>query len=212
MIIEFSPDGHRYLVDGEPYPNVTSLLEAEGLSDFSRCTEKHRDRGTAVHDITQLIDEAWPSGVPPEITTPEGIIESCRWIPKETDPGYVGYGFSYCRYLLQFRPKWKFIEKPVASKVYRFVGTLDRHGEVMGKVTTVDIKSGEPSWSADPQVALYSLALEEMEGIRSENQYALWLWPDGKTFRCVPGDGAGLSAGISAVTLYHWRKERKLFS
>lgn len=209
MNIAFDPDTHSYLVDGEPYPNVTSILAAEGLSDFSYCTEESRNRGTLVHQICDIIDAGWPEGVVTEVTTPQGIIERSQWSPEDTDPRLVGYGMAYCNYLLAFRPVWQYIEKPVASKVYRYVGTLDRHGVIQGDRTTVDIKSGEPSYSADPQVALYSFALEEMEGLRSDDKYALWLRPDG-TFKRVPGDSAGLSAGIAAVTLYHWRKERKL--
>ncbi len=210
--IEFDPESHSYLVDGQPYPNVTSILSAEGLNSFAFANEGHRQRGSDVHTICNLIDYGWRDGIPESVTTPEEVLACCDWEPAGTDPRLVPYGYSYIQFLLRSRPVWKYIEKPVASKTYGFVGTLDRFGAIAGKTSTVDIKSGEPSDSADPQVALYALALEEMEGLPSEECFALWLWKDGKTFRKVPGKGRGLSVGISAVTLYKFRKERGLFT
>jgi len=211
MHIEFTEEGHTYLVDGAPYPSVTQILKAEGLSDYQFANAGHRDRGAKVHQICELIDQGWPDGVPPAVTDPEEIIERSPWLPAGTDPDWVGYGYGYARYLLAFRPKWKLIESAVASKVYGFAGRLDRHGEAISKPLTVDIKSGEPGDSAEPQVALYGLALTETYGLDPGEKYALWLRKDG-TFKKVPGNGTGLSVGISAVILYRYRKQRGLFS
>jgi hypothetical protein len=206
MRIEFTEEGHSYLVNGEAYPSVTQILSAEGLTDFSFCTEGHRDRGNRVHQICDLIDQGGWHG-----QTAEEIIANSAWDPEATSPLLIPYGYAYCAYLLRAQPNWKLREEPVASKVYRFAGRLDRFGVADGKNVLADIKSGDPGDAASIQEALYGLALEETHGLKADERVAIWLRPNG-TFKCVPGNGIDVRIGIAAVQLYHYRKARGLYT
>ncbi len=210
MQIEFAEATHTYTVDGAVYPSVTQILSAEGLTDYTFATHQHRNRGTLVHQIAELIDVGWET-TQRSAASAEDIIAASPWDPSTTSSALVPFGMAYCTFLLQERPQWLLSEYPVASKIYHYAGRLDRYGVIRGKRTIVDIKSGEPGDAASIQQALYALALEETTGEKTEDLYAVWLRPDG-THRRLPGNIKDVSIGLHAVQLYHWRKSRGLFT
>lgn len=209
MHIEVSDD-HRYFVDGKHFPSVTQILEAEGLANYRFHKSEARQRGTLVHQIADLLDDGWEA-CHRTASTADDIIAASRWNPSTTTEALVPYGYAYCHFLLSYKPQWIRREFAVASTTYCFAGRLDRYGVLDGKRTLVDIKSGEPTDAASVQEALYALALEETTGDKTEAMLSLWLRPTGRP-HCIPASGEGLRIGLCAVQLYHWRKDRKLFT
>ena len=210
----FDPKAHRYFWGDEELVSVTRVLEAMRISDNSWIKQEYRDRGTAVHDICDLIDQDTAGR---DCATSEALIEASQWEPGTTTPELVGYGMAYAA----FRVATKFfpllIEERVYSASLRLAGTLDRFGVwangggAEAKVL-VDIKSGIPALSARIQTALYQYLLER--GTKTDTivdlRAAVHLQPDG-AFRIYRyEDKHDIQVGLSAVNLYHWMKNNKL--
>lgn len=205
--IEFSADDHKYLLNGNQVPSVTTVMEAEGLSGCPFWKEEHRNRGTAVHKVALLLGKRPIRG-----STVEEIVANSAWDPALTHPAIVPYGLSVARYYLESGLRPELVEQPVGSLKLQLCGTLDLLGRTPeGKRRLVDFKSGQPQPAADIQTALYATCLEETLGIKTDERTVVWLKPDTtyKQFPPRPAGGVDLSIGMCAVNLYHWRAANK---
>lgn len=132
------------------WPRVTRILEATGISDFSkiRNADFYLQRGQDVHMICESIDKGEPdywSG-----TDLEGYAQS--YINFKTETGFVP----------------QLIEHPVYHDIWKYKGTLDRTGRFAAFTgpNLVDIKSGiVAEWTA-LQTAAYTGCLLEPETFR----------------------------------------------
>ena len=124
MGLKFYDTVHQYELDGEIIPSVSEILRflaRESYADISKYILDHAaERGTAVHQAAQELDET-------------GACE----IPQE----YKGYLDGYIKFLRTNKVDWELIEKPLADRSKRYAGTLDRRGWVNGSYCTVDIKT-----------------------------------------------------------------------
>lgn len=123
-MLTFNPETHTYAIDGKAVPGVTEIVNrlSPGFNVSDAVITQAARRGTAVHEYCELTDY--------------GALE-----PEQVEPELTGYVNAYLSFLRDYRPKWAFVEKPLASSSSGFAGTLDRFGFVSGRPTLVDIKT-----------------------------------------------------------------------
>jgi len=206
MTIDFDPETHTYAIDSRPVPSVTRLLEDEGCYYNPFAMDHHRNRGTLVHQICDLID-----GRPWEASSVENLIAQSQWDPAGTDPILVPYGMAYADFLVKTQFHAALSEKVVGSAMFGYAGKLDKHGYVGAESWLVDVKSGKPGPSAKLQTALYAHGLEEHLGIPTDKRLTVWLQDDGD-FKMEFGNGGDLDVALAVVKVWHWRRSNKLFT
>ena len=133
MNIEFDSDNHIYTVDGRRVPSVTDICSPITDEHYgsinSAILEMASRRGTAVHEATELMD----FGELPE-----------------DDPEIEGYINAYLDFLLDYQPKWNYIEWIGYNDELNYCGTIDRAGTVGNEFWVMDIKT-----TASPNRANY---------------------------------------------------------
>lgn len=156
-MITFDEATHTYLNDGKRVLSVTQILREAGLitgTDFF--TEDARLRGEAVHKACEYLDE--------------------DDLDFETvDPAYLPYLKAYQKFLSDFNPSWKDIEKIVYNNTYNYVGTFDRAGILLNDLCVLDIKSGGKLPWHPVQLAAYAGAYTTS----AIKRYGLYLKDDG---------------------------------
>lgn len=176
MKIDFDEEKHEYSVNGVKVPSVSEILaplSAERYADLNPWMLKAAaEKGTAVHEGTQLIDFD---------------------IAPEYDAEIDGYLMAYQMFLLEHDVSWGFIEGTVGciraeGELPLYCGTIDRFGKVDGVEAVVDIKTyasmtSAAQLAASCQTALYADALES-NGFEVEDRLLLHLRKDG-TYRLI---------------------------
>jgi len=127
-LIEFNEEKHIYTIDGRVIPSVTDICSPITADHYgsinSAVLEMASRRGTAVHEATELID----LGSMPD-----------------DDPEIDGYVNAYLDFLLDYNPKWEYIEWVGHYKGeydgLEFCGTVDRAGRVGDEFWVLDIKT-----------------------------------------------------------------------
>lgn len=114
-MLAFDVESHTYTLDGKPVPSVTTIiraLEREALARVpAEILEWKRGLGQQVHMACQLDDE----GDLHEGTLDERIVPYMRaWRAFRDDFGF----------------RVRMNEQPLASRRYRFAGTVDRVGTI----------------------------------------------------------------------------------
>lgn len=124
MKIEFDEERHIYTVDGKVVPSVTDIcnpITSEHYGAINAAVlEMASRRGTAVHEATQLID----LGVMPD-----------------DDPEVDAYVNAYLDFLLDYKPKWEYIEYIGYNADMGYCGTIDRAGQVGNEFWVLDLKT-----------------------------------------------------------------------
>lgn len=189
-LIEFEPVHHLYFVNGVKAPSVTQILSAVNLTpDFSMIApevlENKRQIGLDVHEQTQLVDMG-------------------------AEPSEDGYVQAYAKFKAEtgFIPTE--IELPVYSKIHGYAGTIDRVGELKGKLSILDIKT---TTTLDmpymgPQTAAYEIAYKEWtEYKKTMPRYILQLKPDGnyKLVQCKTKEDTNIF--LYALQIMKWRNK-----
>lgn len=148
--LTFSADAHTYELDGVRVPSVTTVLRASGLIDFNGIPrpilEAARRRGTIVHQAIHFYNE-----------------DDLDLETFERDfPSYAGYLRSWIALAESGRLQTVLCEHRVASRKYRYAGTIDWLGVFDGHGAILDFATGDPEDCAkDLQTAGYlSAALE----------------------------------------------------
>ena len=161
--IAFFEDEHKYLVDGEEVPSVTTILNYMSDVEYGGINkavlEQAARRGSLVHEYTELMD--------------------CDALPDEIEYEVVGYLKAYKDFLRDYRPDWLLIEAPLYSEEYRYAGTVDRIGMIDDKLCVVDIKTvSSPTKMQKFTVSAQTTAYETAYGCYM-NRYALYLGKNG---------------------------------
>lgn len=184
--LTFDAASHTYYLDGMGVPSVTQILRAMGLIDFSGVPDYYllaaRDRGSKVHRMLHYYDDG---------DLDEGGL----------DPALAPYLTAYRRFRADSGFTPDLIEHPVYSETWKYAGTLDRTGQMNGRPTLIDFKSG----GLDKWVALQTAAYADcLEGcyvrcglqLRRDGTYRLHQFSDHKDRQIW----------MAAVALYHWRR------
>ncbi len=124
MSLSFDPARHLYLDGKQELTSVTQLLAAVGVTkDLSHLDPMYRNRGTAVHQIMELIFE--------DDYSEEDTAESLRWYGTQIQQWLADTGF---------QPKiW---ELRLANRKQKVAGSLDVSGVWMDEIWIVDAKTG----------------------------------------------------------------------
>ena len=174
--IIFDEKKHQYTVDGVVYPSVTDILEHLTAPGYGKVNpailEEAKQRGTAVHELTEAIDYGMP--------------------PEEIEDGLAGYALAYLRFLADYDVEWELIEHRFYEPKMGFCGTIDRVGKIDGVDCVLDIKttsspSTEQKIAVCCQTAAYAYGIwgwTEEHGVQTMDEctkrYALYLHSNGK--------------------------------
>lgn len=146
--LTFDPVEHRYFLDGEEVPGVTSVLADVGITNYRFVNQEVLQRaarfGTAVHRATELWDK--------------GVLDM-----DSVHPALMPYLKAWIRFREDFGFDPDQVEVRVFCERYRYAGTADRvgvvtKGKLAGKRTLVDIKSGMLLPGVAIQTAAYTHA------------------------------------------------------
>lgn len=164
MALKFYEENHVYELDGVVIPSVSEILRflsREVYGDINTyILDRAAERGTAVHDATQQIDQAG----------------AC-----EIDGHLTGYVEAYAAFIRVEQPEWLYTEKPFAHPTMLYAGTPDRAGTIRGQRAIVDIKTNAAI--KKPLVKAQLNAYRELlipHGFTAEALYCLQLMANGK--------------------------------
>lgn len=189
-MIEFDEAKHIYTIDGRVIPSVTDIcspITADHYSSInSAVLEMASRRGTAVHEATELID----LGSMPD-----------------DDPEIDGYINAYLDFLLDYKPKWEYIEW-VGHYEYlyydmEYCGTVDRAGHVGDEFWVLDIKTtASPTKENYIATCCQTRAYEMMlEADHSCKRKILYLKKDG-SYRLVDCEEKEAELGFDSYYLF----------
>lgn len=198
-LLSFDPVAHRYTVDGEVLPGVTTILRP--LSDafyagISREVLRAKaELGEAVHKAAELYD--------------------ARILDESTVHPLVR---PYLDAYVDFRQKLRFV--PIASELRvwspasRFAGTLDLLGTIDQAPALVDIKCTVALMpSVGPQTAAYQRATSESPNVpeeiralaREARRFCLRLGDDGRYRLDACDDPHDLRTFLSLLNLHYFK-------
>ena len=174
---------HQYFVDGVRYPGFSEIAAATGLIRPYTGDPWYGERGTAVHAATELIDRG-----------------ELDW--TSVDTAISGFLDAYLLFRSEHYFDWKHTEQSLSHPTYRYCGTLDRF------LPLLDVKTG----ASDPiQLEAYGELLRANGYDPGRVGYMLYLNADGTySLKTHKYDRRLLGVWLSAVTVYHYRKERGL--
>ena len=191
--IRFDATAHRYWSGPRELLSVTRVLREAGLVDATWYTEAARERGAALHALTEAIDRDEPIA---EAMDPASL--------HALDP----YLEAYRTFLAEAHPVWTGIETPAADLALGYAGTLDRWGTLQGDAVVVDLKTGTvPPWAPLQLVAYARLALDG-HAVR-RRRIVVQLLPTGRySVREFPVVNFGRDERIflSALAIAQWKR------
>jgi hypothetical protein len=184
MRFEFKEKTHTFTVDGQVIPSVTQILKIIGLVQFFNCDGWYLKRGQIIHQCCHMIDQ--------------GILD-----PNSIDPQIEGYIEAYLKFKDEYMPYgWEHAEEPLYHPTYLYGGIPDRWGPLY------DLKSGAGDVL---QLEAYAELLRANSYDPGRQGYMLRLKEDG-TYKLETHryDRKLLGVFLSAVSVFHYRKERGL--
>jgi hypothetical protein len=170
-------------------PHVTDILKEAGLIDAKWYNPLARDRGSALHLATALIDE--------------GDLDR-----SSLDPSIVGGVRAYEKFLAEMAPIILATEEAVEHAAYRYCGTLDRRvvldtRGVGPRSGVLDLKrGGEEPWHP-VQLSAYANCLAG-----PQVKWNLYLGNDGRyRLKEHPATDDSWRTFKACLTLHNWRKK-----
>ncbi len=196
--VVLEPIEHRYWHIGalgakRELAAVTKVIKAAGFSSDGRYyTDAHRQRGTAVHDATLIVDAHrtdWE-----------------RHLAFATSDLTCQYALSYALFLDDHAVVWRLREQIVADVDLGVAGMVDAVGDIDAiQDAIVDFKSGADDPSYGVQVAGYERMAPKVMPI-ARRRFVLLLQADGSRAKLIPKtDRSDYAAFLAAVTCFHWR-------
>jgi hypothetical protein len=130
--------------------------------DYEATGHIYSDRGTIIPSVTTILN---PTASKPWFSyesASRGTLahERCAaWALKPEGFPYEPYVDSFAMFCYKYNPKWLAIEEIIDGCVdgLRYAGRLDLFGEIDGKRTVVELKSGAKAKWHISQIAAYSL-------------------------------------------------------
>lgn len=164
--VSFDPASHVYthVRSGRELPSCTRILEATGIRAPYFGDPIYGIRGSWVHSCSEAVDAG-----------------DLDWDRAEAEhPDWIGYVRAYELFLSENTVEILSTEEIVWSELWWYAGMCDRTVMLNGRLTRLDLKTGQPDRSQMVQIALYDETQEEEHDLRP-----LYLRKDG-TYRCPP--------------------------
>ena len=190
-ILQFFDEGHIYKLGEEVLPCVSDLCRFLHREIYKEAPiwqlEAAADRGTKVHEATELLDKAGRA---------------------EIEGEYLPYLEAYARFRREHEVSWELIEHPDYHPEHRYAGTIDRYGMVDGHLTLADIKTTYTVYKplCGASLNLYRMILEA-RGKQVERLMIIHLRKDG-TYKLVQIDFDD-SVPMALITLHTALKRRR---
>ena len=194
-MLTFNEDGHEYRWHGAVVPSVTQILDAEGISDFSKVPKDRLDAaaelGTAVHLATLYDDQGeLDEASVTDLVRPR--LDAWRW----------------------FRQVYRFVPKFREARLYSphgFAGTVDGVGTLNGtsQIVLIDIKTGVKTRAVRPQTAAYAHMMKQQHQVEIAERVAVYLLGDGT---CKPDplhDPGDWSVFAAAFRIHTFKQEHR---
>lgn len=193
--LEFDPGRHIYTVAGIEVVSVTKVLSRLGLSPTYPDTpeaEAKREFGTSVHLWTTYVDQMDATGKATEQMFPSEDIFGC--------------GDAWRKFRNDYNVQILHTELPVYCHSKEYAGTIDRVALIDGKLTIIDIKTGNPGRVAGLQLAGYAHAFFEDQGEMPRRLIAVQVLSSGQ-YKVSEYDLTLHSRVWSAaMTVYAWKE------
>lgn len=195
MDLRFDAESHVYLLAGAVLPSVTQVLAP--LYDFGGINrdvlERRRQIGVALDEaiLLDLQDDLDEASLGPELRGPFGA-----WRRFRAEQQFVCHD----------------VQKPVASKKYRYAGTPDAWGMVGGVETLADWKATAAMHPAVAlQTAAYAAAGAEMGLFKPSIRRCGVLFRDDGRYVIEPfKDKADFAVFLSLLSIHNWRARHGL--
>lgn len=168
------------------YPRVTAIIKEAGLCDASWWTEYHRDKGSALHKATELLDR-------------KDLDRS------SVDPAIHGRLAAYERFLREVEPRIYSIEEEFVSEPYGYMGHRDRTLTINHRFGVLDVKPPTRYPWQGVQLAAYSVPLGP-----DVARWSLHLSDDG-TYKLIEHtDRNDWRVFLAALSIYNWKLKHGL--
>jgi len=179
----FDAKTHSFFIGGRSVLSVTQALKGAGIIEDGWYTEESRERGCAVHNACQYLDE--------------GLLDWDTVAPK-----YLPYVKAYERFKDESGFIPALIEAWVFNESYFYAGILDRTGILNGEHVLIDLKSGPPAKWANLQSAAYAGCLS-----LPHKRFTLRLSDNGKyKLSDEHKDPNDFKIFLSAVSVANWKR------
>jgi hypothetical protein len=194
--LEFDQKTHTYRYGSVVIPNVTTVLENVGLSDFSMVPldrlAQAQTFGTEVHNVCELVDLGKP--------VPDSISEMASL-----------YLCHYLEFVRDFQAEMIEVEQKVFCKKYKYAGTLDRVAvlkKLSDQPVIFDIKTGVKSMSHKIQTAAYEYAYKT-DKRQKMDRYTLYIGESGYKLSEPYRGRLDFDVFVSALNVYQYKKGSK---
>jgi hypothetical protein len=186
MKIEFFEREHTYRLDGNPADSVTTVLKEEGYIDDTWFRPEATERGTHIHQATELLDS--------------GAMELSDFEGEEIHP----YLAAWEKFKAESGYRVLKMETLVAHRLMGYAGTLDRLMETpAADQMIIDIKSGTHQLWHGLQLVAYRLAFIDTFGYDVSGVRVVHLKKTGKYSICDRDNDIGKYD--STVWDSHWK-------
>ena len=186
----FDSKNHVYKAERVRLPGATDVIKSHGLIEGDWFSPLSKYRGKAVHEGIKFINR--------------GTLD---W--RTVAPEFKGYLESYQRFLNHTEYHVTGYEEPLITDTFGCIP--DTWGNLHGKPSIVELKTGAVSAWVAFQTALQALAIEKVTGLRIQRRYGLQLMKDGSISRLIPFDDVSdFYLAVSMVAMFHWKLNHKI--
>ena len=130
---------HRYFLDHEQIPHITTMLSDTGWIDDAWFTAESSERGQIVHRLCADYDLG---------AIPDPAAVECK---------HKGFFLAYVKAIRLIKPRWKHVETVMFDLADRWCGRPDRVGKLWGAWAVLEIKTGVSSKATPVQLALQAI-------------------------------------------------------
>ena len=237
----FRTENHRYYWNGAgPFPGVTSIIKALdkpaivgwAKRETARCAVDNYD---FVADLVKRggpeAAKAWLASIPDFQRDTAADIGSrvhqlaediSRGLDKELKDDEIPFANGYRRFLQDYQPDFKSLERMVFSEAHGYGGTFDSIAVIAGKTYLIDTKTSKSVYE-ETAMQLAALARADWGGLPGDpkkyripkvDRYAvLHIRPDqyARGYRLIEFrvTDADYDAFLACLTLTNWRKDSK---
>ena len=162
MNVNFDSETHTYTDDaGTEYPSVTTIIKEVWPVDTRFYRSTASDRGTAIHEMTALIDSG--------LATIDDMVGEEQYIPIR----------SWCTFVDRMGGEFAAVEEPFIHPTLHYAGTIDRILKTDGEVLLLDQKNGASAAWHELQLGAYAVGARDCLGIEPDRAFVVYVPKEG---------------------------------